>query len=330
MKITIVKPGAFTSIQDRGRPMGRKEGIPTSGAMDQLSATLANTAVGNEPSSAVIEFTYAHASFQSETDILIAYAGYGAIFKVNGIELPALKPIFILAGTLVTLTGSNVGVRSYLAIAGGWQVPNVLGSKSTYVPGGFGGYQGRLLQKGDILEYSSALTAQSLAILDKLTGNALNFPKWGIAATAFALSNEIRVIPAKEFPWFNSSSILDFLSSPFTLSNQCDRMGFRLDGPKMIRLQEKEILSTAVTMGTIQVTGSGDPIILMADGQTTGGYPRIAQVAAVDLPRCAQLRPNEQLFFKEISMEVAEKLYLERENYLKQLQATMEHQLYKQ
>lgn len=330
MKITILKPGAFTSIQDQGRPMGRKQGVPTSGAMDQLSAALANSAVGNERDSAVIEFTYAHASFSAETNILIAHAGYGGVLEADGMNIPTLRPVFILAGTVVSLKASEVGVRSYLAIAGGWQVSTILGSKSTYLPGGFGGYHGRLLKKGDMLEHCPALTTQSKAILEKLSGDKLNYPSWGIASTEFALGKHIRIVPAHEFTWFDSTSILNFLSVPFTLSNQCDRMGLRFDGPIMTKVQQKEMLSTAVTMGTIQVTGSGALIILMADGQTTGGYPRIAQIAAIDLPQCAQLRPNQQVFFKEISQEVAEKLYLERENHLRQLQATMEHQLYKQ
>lgn len=330
MKITILKPGTFTSIQDQGRPMGRKQGVPTSGAMDQLSAVLANSAVGNERNSAVIEFTYAHASFRAETDILIAHAGYGAVLEADGMNIPTFKPVFILAGTVVDLKATEVGVRSYLAIAGGWQVPTILGSKSTYLPGGFGGYQGRLLKNGDILEHCPILSASSKAILEKLSGDKLHYPSWGIASTDFTPSRHIRIVPAHEFTWFDSTSILNLLSLPFTLSNQCDRMGFRLDGPIMTRIQQKEMLSTAVTMGTIQVTGSGELIMLMADGQTTGGYPRIAQVAAIDLPRCAQLRPNEQIFFKEISQEVAEKLYLEHENYLRQLQATIAHQLYKQ
>ncbi|WP_379090739.1 biotin-dependent carboxyltransferase family protein [Pedobacter sp. UC225_65] len=330
MKITIIKPGALTSIQDQGRSMGRKEGVPTSGTMDQLSAALANSAVGNDRDSAVIEFTYAHASFRAETDILIAHAGYGAVLEVNGKDIPPRRPVFILAGTVVSLKASEVGVRSYLAIAGGWQVPAILGSKSTYLPGGFGGYQGRLLKKGDMLAHCPKLSAPSKTILEKLSGDQLNFPSWGIVFPKFALSKHIRVVPAHEFTWFDSTSILYFLSLPFALSNQSDRMGLRFDGPIMNRLQQKEMLSTAVTMGTIQVTGSGELIILMADGQTTGGYPRIAQVAAIDLPQCAQLRPNQQVFFKEISQEVAEKLYLEQENYLRQLQATIVHQLYKQ
>lgn len=166
--------------------------------------------------------------------------------------------------------------------------------------------------------------------LGKIEWGSTKLPSWGIVFPKFALSKHIRVVPAHEFTWFDSTSILYFLSLPFALSNQSDRMGLRFDGPIMNRLQQKEMLSTAVTMGTIQVTGSGELIILMADGQTTGGYPRIAQVAAIDLPQCAQLRPNQQVFFKEISQEVAEKLYLEQENYLRQLQATIVHQLYKQ
>jgi antagonist of KipI len=328
MQIKIIKPGLLTSIQDLGRPLFRGQAVPIAGAMDQLSARLANKIIGNHEGAAVIEFTYANASFVTQTDVLVAFTGYGAQWQVNGLNLPANRPVFMQSGTSVTLVSTEVGARSYLAVLGGWQVPDVLGSKSTYLMAGFGGYQGRVLKTDDVLKNDTRLSMRSKTILDMLKGDSLNYPKWSIANTRFLLSNQIKVVPAQEFTWFDSNSIINFLSKPFTLTNQSNRMGLNFDGSVMDRIKKDELLSTAVTMGTVQVNGEGNLILLMAEGQTTGGYPRIAQVAAVDLHLCAQLKPNDQVFFKEISREEAETLYLEREIYLKQLAATIEHQLY--
>ncbi|KQB98600.1 biotin-dependent carboxyltransferase family protein [Pedobacter sp. Hv1] len=320
MQISIIKPGLLTTIQDLGRFAYRSQAVPVSGAMDKLAASLANTAVGNIANATVIEFTYADASFTVEQDILIAYSGLGAILSINDVVLQADRPLFIPAGKKVSLINNPKGARTYLAVAGGWQVPTILGSSSTYLIAKFGGYEGRSLQMGDLLQHNPKLSDLNLKILASLKGDDIKFPNWGINNCWYPTgTKEIRVVPAQEFNWFDGRSITDFLTKPYTLSTQCNRMGYNLNGPAFTRAKKGELLSTAVTFGTIQVTGNGSLILLMADGQTTGGYPRIAQVAAVDLPLCAQMKPNDQLFFKEISAIAAQTLYIERELELKQL-----------
>lgn len=323
MVISILRPGMLTTVQDLGRVMFRGQAVPTSGAMDQLSARLANKAVGNTDGSAVIEFHYGGASLVAESAILIAYSGYGALFQVNGINLPCNRPVFIPAGTVINLSENMQGVRSYLAVAGGWEVPEILGSKSTYLPAGFGGFEGRALKAGDLLTSNAHLRPLSQSILNLLAGSNINFPKWSISDSRFLIKNEVRVVPAQEFLWFDALSIINLLTKPFVLNAQGNRMGIPVDGPLMNRRKSSELLSTAVVAGTLQVTGNGKLMLLMADAQTTGGYPRIAQVAAVDLPVCAQMRPNKEIYFKEISSDEAEELYLEREMHLKQLDAAI-------
>ncbi len=327
MQISIIKPGLLSTIQDLGRHLYLSDAVPISGAMDTLSSRIANKAIGNEDNAALIEFTYADASFKTETDILIAYAGDGAIFKTQNQYLPSERPVFIPTGTIIDLIRNPTGSRTYLAVSGGWNVPEILGSRSTYLTASFGGLQGRQLQLGDTLFNLSKSTATAQNILNKLKGNVINYPKWSIAKQLFLPVHQkfIRVVPAQEFTWFDGRSIVDFLSSPYKLSLRSNRMGYHLEGANINRIVNKELLSTAVVPGTIQVTGNGNMVLLMADCQTTGGYPRIAQVAAVDLPLCGQLNPGDEIFFKEICRHEAEILYFEREEQLRKLTIAIQY-----
>lgn len=321
MEISILKPGILSTIQDLGRMDYLDQAIPISGAMDQLSARIANKAVGNSDEDAVIEFTYAAAEFKAETEILIAYAGDGATLSANGEKLPTERPIFVPAETVIKLINNPEGARTYLSIAGGWNVPKILGSRSTYLTADLGGYEGRPLKIGDHLKNFKNLSEASKIIIDKLRGNKIKYLSWNIAKALLLPKNRktIRVVPAREFNWFNGQSIIGFLSDSFSIGLNSNRMGYHLEGNKINRIKKDELLSTAVVPGTIQVTGSGNLVLLMADCQTTGGYPRIAQVASVDLPLCAQLKPGDSIRFSEISKEEAEFLYIEREKELTKL-----------
>ncbi|SEL14391.1 antagonist of KipI [Parapedobacter koreensis] len=311
----------MSTIQDMGRWGYLSQGVPISGAMDRLAARIANLAVGNTGEQAVIEFTYGNAAFQAETDILLAYSGDGAILEANSTPLPPDRPLFIPTGTYIHLATNPSGCRSYLAVAGGWDVPEALGSRSTYTTAAIGGLQGRALQGGDMLQACSSLTDITVELFRRLQRQTINYPPWGIARWLFLSKkrNTVRIVPAHEFTWFRGESVVNFLSSPFTVSTTSNRMGYQLDGPPTHRFVSRELLSTAVAPGTIQVTGNGSLVLLMADCQTTGGYPRIAQVAAVDMPLCAQFKPGDIIYFKEISRIEAEKLYIHHENQLSKL-----------
>lgn len=321
MQISILKPGLHTTIQDLGRNNFLSQAVPVSGAMDPLSARIANLSIGNMDNDALIEFTYANASFSCETDLLTAYAGGGATLTVSGVKLPSRRAIFLPAGTVVKLVAAEHGIRTYLSVAGGWNVPEVLGSKSTYLPAAFGGYKGRLLKKNDKINGLDTLSATTAAILDKLKGASVSYTSWGISERFLSPQdkNTIRIFPSREFTWFQADSIISLATDPFKINLRSNRMGIMLDGTQMKRKVSEELLSTAVCSGTIQVTGNGEMILLMADCQTTGGYPRIAQVAMVDIPLCAQLKPNEHISFNLISRIEAERLYYEQEAELKML-----------
>jgi antagonist of KipI len=315
MQINILKPGLHTSIQDLGRTAYSSQAVPISGAMDTLSARIANLVIGNLQTDAVLELSYGNAAFMCETDVLISYAGAGSTLTVSNQKLPSKRPIFLPAGTLAELVNHEPGVRTYLAIGGGWEVPVVLGSRSTYLPAAFGGYRGRLLKKGDVLTACDHLSRTGNEIFNHLLGKQPKYTLWGVPDRVLTPADvdTIRIFPGREINWFEPNSIISLLENTFQIDLKSNRMGSRLKGPLMHKIVTEELLSTAVCPGTIQVTGSGEMVLLLADCQTTGGYPRIAQVAAVDLPLCAQLKPNDQITFSLISLAEAEALYYEQE-----------------
>lgn len=321
MQVRVIKAGPLASVQDLGRWAFLDQGVPVSGVMDTLSARIANLVLGNPADAAVIEFTYSGAVLMAETDLFIAYAGAGSVLMAGTTCLPSDRPLFIPAGVQLTMVAQPVGCRIYLAVAGGWTVPDVLGSKSTYLRANFGGHFGRSLQGGDTLTGGEPLPVIAAKLYNQFMGNVIRYPKWGAAQPRWLSRDRyiIQVVPAQEITWFEGRSVVDLLSAPFTVSPNSDRMGYRLEGPPIRRSVIRELLSTAVTAGTVQVTGEGTLILLMADCQTTGGYPRIAQVAAVDIPLCAQLKPGDKVCFREISRMDAEKQYLHQEKQLEKL-----------
>ncbi|MFC3563218.1 5-oxoprolinase subunit C family protein [Pedobacter jamesrossensis] len=316
MRISIIKPGIFSTIQDLGRNDFLAQAVPVSGAMDSLAHRLANRAIGNDDYAATIEFTYADASFKAETDILISYSGQGAYLSYNGNIMPHNRPLLFSKGSIIKLIVNEQGVRTYVSIAGGWNVPDLMRSKSTYVTAKLGGFNGRVLQKGDVLDSNNEMNFLTSTIIKQLLSKP--YTNWSIDTRDLIPLDlkTIRVVPSNEFGWFDVDSILSFLSNPYTVGIKSNRMGYQLEGKTLNRKIKKELLSTAVTPGTIQVTGSGDVIILMADCQTTGGYPRIARIADVDISLCAQLKPGDIINFSEISADEAERLYFEREKEL--------------
>lgn len=318
MKISIIKPGMLSSVQDLGRYRYLSQAVPVSGAMDQLAHRLANKAVGNDDGLATIEFSYAEVSFKAETDVLVAYSGDGAFLIYKDELMPAEKPLFFGEGSIIKLIANPVGVWTYLAVAGGWNVPDVMESKSTYFTAGFGGLNGRALRKGDVLINNQSLSQVAEQLVDQLNKKAIIYPNWRISRESLLPEDRkiVRVVLGNEINWFDATSIISFLTKNYSIDRKSNRMGYHLLGTPLARKVKKELLSTAVTQGVIQVTGSGDLVVLMADCQTTGGYPRIAHIAAVDLPVFAQLKPGDTIRFSEISAEEAEELYLEREHDL--------------
>jgi antagonist of KipI len=325
MRIRIVKPGILSTIQSLGRESFLAEAVPRSGAVDTLSCRIANIVLGNPENSAVIEFTYHGAVLYAETDLLIAFCGEGAVLLAGSELIPSNRPVFIPASTTFSLEKST-GCRSYLAISGGFAIDDTLGSKSTFLGAGFGGLEGRTLKEDDLLKNDETATPKALKLYQLLKSDNIAFPKWGVQKNTMLptfLQKTVHVIPGREFTTFSAESLLAFLSEPFKVGLRSNRMAYQLEGKTVKRNKSEELISTAVTAGTIQVSGDGKLMLLMADCQTTGGYPRIAQVAAADLPVCAQLKPGDEIFFEEISRKDAERLLLQQEQLLRELKATI-------
>ena len=322
MSIKIVKSGVFSTVQDLGRTSFLDQAVPVSGVMDKVSASIANLLVGNDVNAALIEIVDGNFECITQADVLMALVSGNAQFEINDQATPINRPLFIPNGSTIQLKNNIEGRYAYLAIAGGWDVPEVLGSKSTFVTAAFGGHNGRLLKKDDELVATQTASKQNEILFQSLKSETTNWPAWCVSPKQFsaALKSKVRVIMGREFDWFEDSSVADFLAKPYHFTN-ANRMGYRLEGSKIVRKksQHSELLSTAVVPGTIQVTGDGSLILLMADCQTTGGYPRVAKVAEVDLPICAQLKPGNAIHFELIDLQEAEKLYLDLQSDFQKL-----------
>jgi 5-oxoprolinase (ATP-hydrolysing) subunit C len=279
--IEVLRPGLLTTVQDLGRPHLRHLGIAQSGAMDRLALTLGNRLVGNEPNAAGLEIhagTPVRLYFLSPTTI--ALTGAELIADLDHVPLWPGWRIPVRHGQTLTLGLPRHGARTYLAIAGGIDVPMILGSRSTDLNARFGGCEGRALQEGDRLTIGPAGVTPHVA--------SILLPTW---------STRLCVLPGPEYPEFSPAAQQDFWRTTWTLRPQSNRMGYRLQGPTLTRMSDRELASHAVWPGTVQVPPSGEPIVLGADAQTTGGYPRIATVIDADLWKLAQLPLGGRLNF---------------------------------
>ncbi|WP_272466534.1 biotin-dependent carboxyltransferase family protein [Terrihalobacillus insolitus] len=323
--ISLTKPGLLTSVQDLGRYGFQKYGVITSGVMDQLAHRTSNLLVGNEENEATIELTLLGPVIDFEEDKLISICGGNLSPSINGEPVRLWRPILVKEGSQLRFGQCISGCRAYLAIAGGIGVPNVMDSKSTYLRAGLGGFKGRALNVGDKLEtkHINDVSARMIDELSKCSGDE-NFAEtdWSVASDLFPSYEKIpsiRVMKGRQYHLFSKESQDTFFSQPFEITPQSDRMGYRLKGPSLSLEEASEMLSEAVNFGTIQVPSDGNPIVLLADRQTTGGYPKIGQIATVDLPLMAQLKPGDLVRFVEVSHEEAQHLYLEREMKIQQL-----------
>ncbi|MCM3411577.1 biotin-dependent carboxyltransferase family protein [Metabacillus litoralis] len=331
--MTTLRSGLLTTIQDLGRYGYQKYGVIVSGAMDSYSLRIANLLVGNSEGEAALEITLMGPTLLFEKDMLIAITGGDLSPTIEGASVPLWRPVFVKKGSKLQFGLQKSGCRAYLAVAGGFAVNEIMKSKSTYLRAEIGGYQGRAIQEGDILEVNS-MSEGAFSQIEKLKNKQNKRPfqpaNWSVRWNEFLplIKNpNIRVLQGAQYEKFTSHSKEQFFTQSFRVSPQSDRMGYRLSGPA-IELEEKlEMLSEAVAHGTIQIPPDGNPIILLADRQTTGGYPKIGQVATVDLPVIAQVMPGQSISFTEITLEDAERLYLEKEKNLRQLAVSITYKL---
>jgi biotin-dependent carboxylase-like uncharacterized protein len=304
--IRIISPGLMTTIQDYGRDGYREYGVPASGAVDKLSMKFANMLVGNVGDEAVLEMTITGSDIMFQINTAIAITGADLSPRINGNIVEMYKTIYISKGDILEFTASIRGARAYVAFWGGIQIASVMGSKSTYIRGGFGGLEGRKLTSGDVLSLNLKETFKYFGIR-KIPEHLI--PQFENEAT-------IRVVLGPDKETFTDEGIEVFLNSKFTLTNQWDRMGCRLEGPKIAHKNSPDIISSGLIPGTIQVPGHGNPIVMMSDAQTTGGYARIANVISVDMPYMAQLKPGDRVKFCRIELDEAHRLIREQEGKL--------------
>ncbi|PKV66452.1 5-oxoprolinase subunit C family protein [Pontibacter ramchanderi] len=325
MGLEIVKPGLLTTLQDRGRYGHQKEGIITSGAMDAFAYRVANMLAGNNEEEAALEITLIGPTIHFTEDQLIALTGADLSAELNGEKVRLWRPVFVKSGSTLTFGAPISGCRAYLAVSGGFAIPQVMGSYATYLQAGIGGYQGRALQAGDFIpcpgpsDTGIALFAQASANTE---GHDYTVASWTPDPQYFptyAPNPILRAIKGPEFELFSETSREQVWTERFQVSAQSDRMGYRLQGVSLYLSEPTELISTAVTFGTVQVPPEGKPIVLMADHQTTGGYPRMLQVVSVDLPILAQVVPGQTISFEEVSLEEAQQLYIRQEQNLSQL-----------
>jgi len=323
--ITIKKPGLLTSIQDMGRNGYQKYGVIVSGGMDPLAHRIANFLVGNEENAPTLEITLLGPVLEFYEDTLISLCGGELTPLINGKPVSMWRTIYVKKGSELRFGAPKSGCRVYLAVSGGFSVPTVMGSTSTYISAGIGGFQGRALEAGDHIAVNppSPQTSNIILRMKKQAKNQLFVEmEWSVASNiipSFKKEQSIRVMRGRQFSLFTSESQKDFLSKSFEVTTQSDRMGYRLKGETLSLEQQTEMLSEAVSFGTIQVPSDGNPIILLADRQTTGGYPKIGQVASVDLSLLAQAKPGDRLSFKEITHEEAQLLLFDRERKIQEL-----------
>jgi biotin-dependent carboxylase-like uncharacterized protein len=292
-QIKIADPGMKAFVEDLGRYGYQRYGVSVSGAVDEFASRVANFLVGNSPEAAVIEITLKGISLEFSGETVFAITGSPCAYTLNGSPVPLWSSCRAKAGDLLTGDFMTEGLRNYFAVAGGIDVPVIMGSRSTNLRGKFGGFGGRELKKDDVLETGTPASLPPPRAL-----KMENIPR-------YAAEISLRVIPGPQDEAVTEAGMKTFLSSPYKVSFDSDRMGIRLAGEKIEHRGAADIISDGIAFGSVQVPGDGQPIIMLAERQTTGGYCKIATVIGADRSLLAQARPKSLVRFSEVSQEDA-------------------------
>jgi antagonist of KipI len=328
MSMRVLAPGLLTSVQDLGRHGHSAIGVGTAGAMDPVALRLANMLVGNVNNAACLEMTLRGPRLCFETDALIALTGAPVDARCGGVALPGWCPVVLRAGAEVDFAGMSRGARTYLAIAGGIGIAEMLGSRSADINAGFGPMAGRALAQDDSLPTGANVAAAAKrAVATARSGDADTHEpavaaKWSIDPSPWFDPDgpePIALTRGAHFGRLDATSRQALFDAEFRIGSQSNRVGYRLGGPRLTLTAPLELISEGVAPGTLQLPPDGNLIALMAEAPTTGGYPRVAHVATVDLPRLAQRKPGDRIRFAQISLEEAQSRYLERERALARL-----------
>jgi len=299
-RIRVIQPGWCTTVQDLGRRGFQQYGVSVSGAMDRVALVIANRLVNNRDASAALEITLVGPELLFEHHAVLAIAGADLSPAVDGRSIPLWTALAISAGSRLTFGPRQTGARSYLAVAGGFDVPLLWGSRSTHLPTGTGGLNGRALAADDILRVFAAGTR------GPTIGAALPVN----SRPPYASTPVLRIMAGPQEPSADALSTL--VSSPYRLKSESNRMGFRLEGQRLENGSMAPAISDGTAMGALQIPPDGQPILLMADRPTTGGYPKAAVVIAADIPLAAQLLPGDALLFRHTTLREAEAAFADQ------------------
>ena len=311
---TVLNPGVLTTVQDFGRIGYQQFGVSVSGAMDPRAMRFANLLVGNPENEAVLECTMLGPQLQFDETTIIAVTGGNLGPTLDGQPLKTYCAYKVNAGQTLRFAGLRSGCRDYIAFAGGLDIPEVMGSRSTYMKAKIGGFKGRKLEKGDAIGFRDPKT--ELFNLDKRSLTPEFVPR-----DVYTL----HVIMGPQDDMFTEEGIKTFLSETYTVTPEFDRMGCRLDGPVIAHVNGGDIISDGIAFGAVQVPSAGKPIIMLADRQTTGGYTKIANVMTADFRILAQLKAGDKVRFEKISVAAAQEALLAERGALKGFKYAFEH-----
>lgn len=304
--IEFITSGMLTTIQDKGRANLQHLGIPASGAMDPVSMDLANLLVGNVNDEAILECTYSGPKIKFHTNTLIAITGATVLSKLNGYDVENYITIEVQEGDILDLSVFDSGMRAYIAFAGGISVPKILDSRSTYLPMQFGDYDKKII-RGQTLPIQKVDKKKFYKIKEDCN---LRYKKNEVV--------KIRIVKGPQFNYFTDDEIKKLDKETYTVSEKSDRMGLRLIGHE-INTDKKDMISDGIPLGSIQITRGGQPIIMAADRQPTGGYPKIAKIIECDICHIGQLSPGDKIKLEWVSIEDSKKLYFEKTKQLDNL-----------
>jgi antagonist of KipI len=312
MNVLVRSAGFLTSVQDLGRTGYRQSGVSVGGALDSFALRVANALVENEEDAAGLEATLGKLRLRFEDQRIVAWCGGAFTARIGDEDLPPGHAGLVTKDDELIMTAPNAGSRAWLTISGGINVPLVLSSRSTDLRGNFGGHEGRTLRDADVLSLGVPSTKESTAELF----HDRKISEWSAPAPWSATARRdrfLRIVRGANWDRFTLGAQTSLVTTSFSVTSDSDRMGARLDGPNLARIETSDLLSEAVAPGTLQVPPNGKPILLLGDCQTIGGYPKIAHVITVDLPIAAQLWPGDAVRFHEVSLAEAQELLRERE-----------------
>jgi antagonist of KipI len=314
--VHVTKPGLLTTVQDQGRWGFQALGVPVAGPMDPSSHRLANVMVGNPGDAATIEVTFVGPELVFEGEQLVAIAGAQFEMSLDHQPAPSTGAFVVAAGATLRFGRRLRGTRAYLAVAGGIATPNVFGSRATHLPSAMGGVDGRALKAGDRLPCGPVQNPLAAAAVARMLpeGTASGLPD-GQA--------RLRVLPGPQTDRFSAGALDALQSAPYRIAANSNRMGFRLDGPPLAHAHGPEVISDATPLGVVQVPASGQPILLMADRQTTGGYPKLATVITADIGLAGQLGPGDTIAFAVCSPREAMAALIAQEQRLMAAEAAL-------